>query len=289
MLDKDQLPATDPTAPALPPALTIEERLAELEGKAASSWALKAVPEYEAGLREQFKGEILNFNLKLAAGVLLALVGVGYVGIKTAILAVYEQKDQQTFAGLQSQFDQSLKELQAGTEWNKLHDYAKNYIYLADFDWNAYPDENDRHKRIKHDLDRAEHYFNLALRTDRQQATSYWELAELRYTYAMEYNAGTLDRDAALSNYQRAIDSYSEPEIGKGWRAEALLKVGTIYSEKAEVAHDVKEKQNFKRLARNSLERAIHDYSHTVYESGEDTSKHSDQAKKLLLEIGSAD
>ena len=289
----------DEASQAQPP--DIEDRVAELESKIGSSWALKTQDDYEADFRERIKGEILTYTIKLAVPALVVLGGAGYLFIRATILNLYEQQDQQTFRELNTKFENTLRELEAGTEWNKLHDYAKNYMYLADFNWYA----ASKHTReqldeIHREVTKAEKYFKLALRSDAQQATSYWELGQLHYSDAIKYGDSELcNPEWALLYYKKALKYYTDAEAGRGWRADALYMISkvTLGNAQRRLAEAQKAKDPLGRKtarqasddllksARENLERAVDEYSHAIPESQDLIAKWRTEANQLLVDL----
>lgn len=247
----------------------IDERLAEIEGKIASSWALKTRTEYEAELKDRIKSEVLAHATKLAIAALIFISGAGYLFIKSAVLDVYHDENQRVISDLKAKYESNLADERARFEWKRYHDYGKNYVYLAGFYWDSgLGDDQKRKAMIANQFSKAETYFSFAMRTDPQQATTYWELGELFYSYPRKY--GQVDRintDKALHFYQQAVKLYSDGEIAKGWRADPYRMIGKIYLEQAQKA--VKEKEISEKISssREYLSKARDDYVKAVPES----------------------
>lgn len=247
----------------------IEERLAEIEGKIASSWALKARPEYEAEFKERIKGEVLAHTTKLAIAALIFLSGAGYLFIKSAVLDVYETENQKVISDLKAKYENNLADERARFEWKRYHDYGKNYIYLAGFYWNSgIGDEQKKKDMIAKQFSNAKTYFLYAMRADPQQATTYWELGELHYSYPKKYaQPDWIDTDKALRFYQQAAKLYTEAEISSGWRADAYRLIGKIYFEQVQTATKDNEANKNLAASRDYLSKARDDYVKAIPES----------------------
>ncbi len=268
-------------------APTIEQRISDIEGKMASSWALKARSEYESELRGQIKSELLIYVTKLALSALVVLAGAGYVVLKSAIVDVYQAQNQQVVADLKARYDENLREEQSRFEWKKQHDYGKNYVYLAAFYWNSrMSDKKKMHELIADHLKRAATYFSLAIRADPKQATSYWEMGELFYTYAKEYGEpDRVDLDQALHYYREAARLYSDIDIAKGWRADTYRALGKLYLEKAASAGKPDEAKSLQATASQFLEKAQDEYIHVIPESREYNDKRLKEVRDLLVTV----
>lgn len=249
----------------------IEERLAEIEGKVASSWALKTCSEYEAEFKERIKSEALAHTTKLAMAALIFLSGAGYLFIKSAVIDVYQAENQKVISDLKAKYESNLADERARFEWKRHHDYGKNYIYLAGFYWDSGKgDEQKKKAMIAKQFSKAETYFWFAMRADPQQATTYWELGELRYSYPKKYGQPDwTDTGKALHYYLQAAKFYTEPEISKGWRADAYRLIGKIYFDQAQTATKDNEATKNLETSHEYLSKALDDYVKAIPESRE--------------------
>lgn len=171
---------------------SLDERIAEIEAKMASSWALKTRAEYEVEFRDRVKNEVLAHATRLAIAALIFLSGAGYLLIKSVVTDVYQSENQKVVADLKSRYDINLAEERARFEWKRHHDYGKSYVYLALQEWNsAGLDDQKKKALIGTQFPIARTYFMYAMRADPQQATTYWELGELHYSYAKKYDSRT--------------------------------------------------------------------------------------------------
>lgn len=249
----------------------IEERLAEIEGKIASSWALKTRSEYEAEFKERIKSEVLSHTTRLAIAALIFLSGAGYLFIKSAVLDIYQTENQKVISDLKAKYESNIADERARFEWKKHHDYGKNYIYLAGFYWDSeIGDEKKKKAMIAKQFQKAKTYFLFAMRADPQQATTYWELGELHYSYPKKYGQPDwIDTDKALHFYQQAAKLYTESEISKGWRADAYRLIGKIYFDQVRTATKDNEANKYLETSREYLSKALDDYVKAIPESRE--------------------
>lgn len=266
---------------------TVAERLAEVEGKIASSWALKARIEYEIEFKERVKSEILIYTTKLAIAALMLLSGTGYLFIKSAVLEIYESENKRIISDLKEKYDNNLADEKLRFEWKRHHDYGKNYIYLTDVYWNS--DIGDKQKKralIEKHFSNANTYFLYAMRTDPQQATTYWELGELHYSYSKKYEQSDwFDPEKALYFYQQASKLYTEIEISHGWRADAYKAIGTIYFDLAQTTVKDNEITNNLVISREYISKARNDYVKAVPESREYNKDRLIEVDNLLMKL----
>lgn len=266
---------------------TIEEQLAKIEGQLASSWALKARSEYEVEVKEHIKNEILAYTTKLAIAALIMLSGAGYLFIKSAVHEVYATENQKVISDLNAKYENNLADERARFEWKRYHDYGKNYIYLAEFYWNSTAGDKNKNKAlIAKQFSNANTYLLYAMRADPQQATTYWELGELHYSYAKQYEQPDwVDNNKALHFYQQAAKFYTETEISRGWRADAYRLIGKIYSSQAGGTSNGDEVKKSRETSLKYLSMAREDYANVIPESREYNKDRLTEVDTLLVKF----
>jgi hypothetical protein len=268
------------------PGRSIDERLAEIEGTLASSWALRTRDEYEADVRERLKMDLISYVTKLALAALIFLGGVGVLFVKSAIQDVYRAENDKVISDLRGRYDRILTEQNVKFEWKRHHDYAKSYIYFARF----YADseiKNDKiAERIRGQIQKARMYLHFALDQDPTQAISYWELAETYNTYPKEFGDLTdVDLSLALENYSLAAAHYSVADVAKGWRADAYREIGKLYIDRSSSRARVAAAQDDVNLAYTYLQRAREEYQNAIPDSEFDRNAHLREVESLLIPI----
>jgi hypothetical protein len=266
---------------------SVDERIAEIEGKMASSWALKTRAEYEGEFRERVKNEVLAHATKLAIAALIFLSGAGYLLIKSVVTDVYQSENQKLVADLKARYDNNLAEERARFEWKRYHDYGKSYVYLAGQDWNSGALDDQRKKSlVGTHFPIAKTYFMYAMRADPQQATTYWELGELHYSYAKKFEQPDwISVDKALHYYEQAAKLYTQTEIASGWRADAYRLIGKIYYEKAQAAAKP-EADKYLAVSRESFNNARSDYVKAIPESRDYNKDGLTEVDDMLVKLG---
>ena len=275
-----------PTNDNTPAAPTNEERLAEIEGKLASSWALKTRTEYENEFRQYIKNELLSYTTKLVIAALVLISGAGYLFIKSAILEVYQSQNKELIDNLKAKYELNLGAERKRFEWRRHHDYGKTYIYFAKLYYDNFIGSNippqKKIELVSHQFDRAETYFEYAMRADPEEATTYWELGELYYTYAKDYGLpARVDPNKALYYYELAIKSYSDAEISKGWRGDPYRVAGKIYLEWAKDSS--KNHETCLSKAKEYLNAARGEYTKAIPESRDYNAERIKEVDDLLL------
>src|SRR4051794_1604330 len=106
----------------------LEGRLAAIEGKMASSWALQTKDDYEKTFKDGIKDDMRGFIVRLAISAVLVLGGVGYVFIKSAVTDAYESRNKEAIADLQRNYEARLKLDQTRYDWSRFHNYGKDLI-----------------------------------------------------------------------------------------------------------------------------------------------------------------
>ena len=207
-----------------------EERLAKIEARMKTHWALQTDEAFAETYMQRLRNELQSSILKTTMGAFLLLAGSGFVFIKYAVNEQFSSENSKLIARLQGSYEDQVKRTDSNFEWRRFHDYGKDYVNLAML-YSKSPLE-DRQKKldIHRLLNEAQGYFKKALEHGDMQASTYWELGELHYTYRIDMG---LDKEAdkfkAVEQYKNAAARYTDVEISKGWRAEAYYKIGTVY------------------------------------------------------------
>lgn len=248
--------------------ITLEERIAKLEGRMASSWACQTRDEYETRLKDGVKQELISYVTKIVISGVIALGGAGYLYMKSAVTDVYQTENKKSIADLKARYETNLMDEQRRFEWERNHDYAKNYIYLAEFYFNSALESNKKNRLVKKALDRANTYFEYAMRADTDQASTYFELGELNYTYPKKFNINSnVDISKAYTFYERSINLYTEAEVSEGWRADSLRMMGILRLTQASKVKEEEKKREMLNSAVNFLRKAQEEYAVAIPES----------------------
>jgi hypothetical protein len=247
----------------------LETRTGKIEGDMASSWALQTKTQYEKEFKDRIKDDLNRYVVGLALSAFAILGGVGYFFMTSAVNDVYEKRNKQAIADLQRTYEGRLQLDQQRYEWSRFHNYGKDLVRVAEF-YNYLPTPDDKRQELVENLLRkANDHFEAATRIDASQGSTYFELAELKYSYPINYKVPHLvDKKKAIQHYETAIPLYSEEERARGWKADAYLMLGTIYhslavsnpSEKATAMPSALEnlsnaKKEFQTLVRNAPQR----------------------------------
>jgi hypothetical protein len=272
--------------PSAVPSVTADERLAKIEGQLASCWALYTREEYESQFRERVKNEVLSYVTKVGISILVLLGGAGYLFIKSAVLDIYENQNEKIISDLRNKYENNLADQRSKFEWKRNHDYGKNYIYLAEFYASSDIKLDHKRKLLEKQFTRANTYFMYAVRADPTQATTYWELAELHYSYPHDYDAPAwIDQDRALYYYEKAANLYSEIEISRGWRADPYRLIGLIHLERARATNDVAAQNKEIASSQEYLIKARDDYMRAIPESRDYNKQHLEEVEDLIVKI----
>jgi hypothetical protein len=264
----------------------IEVRLARLEGQVASSWAVQTRDTFEQDLRERMRNELQGYFTKVFVAAFVLLGGAGFLFIKSATTDVYKTENEALIADLKTKYSATIAKEQKRFDWKRDHDYGKNYIYLAEFYSNSEIGTQRRQKLLKEQFTRARTYFEYALNSDPKQASTYWELGELYYTYPKKYGAPEwIDENKAISFYEQALSYFSEFEVSKGWRADPLRIAGRIYLRRAKSASIEKEKLKSLDRAEALLVRAREEYRDAIPESRDYNKNNLTEVIALLEEV----
>lgn len=267
----------------------LEQRLSKLEGVIASSWATCTKDEYEKEFKSNCKQDIMIFVGRALVGITLFLAGVGYVYVKAVVSDVYDSKNKEVIAGLQSKYDAQAKLDKDRFEWQRNHNFGTNFIHLAEF-YSHVKDEaidaSEKQKALAEVFNKAEQYFQYALNHDMNQGSTYWELGQLHYSYPIKYGFGAFfNKDLAVSNYEEAIKHYTQDEIGKGWRADSYKMLGKIYLENSQTTTTANSQIEILNKAEEVLRKAKADYQSSIPESKKDNKPKVDEVDNLLADV----
>lgn len=208
----------------------IEERLAKIEVRMKTHWALQTDPEFAENYVRRLRNELHASILKMAMAAIVLLAGSGFVFIKYAVVEQFSSENSRLITSLKVTYEEQVKRTDSNFEWRRFHDYGKDYVNLATL-YNKSPMEETKKKSEIHGLlDEAARYFKKALEQGDMQASTFWELGELNYTYRINMGLDNeVDKFKAIEQYKNAASRYTEVEVSKGWRAEAYYKIGVVY------------------------------------------------------------
>lgn len=276
---------TNPTEKALS---EIGERIAKIDGQIASSWALHARDEYEKQFKDSCKNEIMQYVTRIIVSALIFLAGVGYFLTESLVRDGYYKENKKIIDDFQNKYELSIKESKQLFGWQRYHNYAKNYIYMAEFYNNSNIESDKKTPEIEKALGRAETYFKHALSEDRKQGSTYWELGEIYYTHSDRFKAKKyFDPEKALLNYQLAIDNYKDKEIADGWRADAYRMSGKILFKQAGLSTNESSRKELLGRAKDFLAKAQTEYNNASIESREYIKDGLEEVQQYLLKIAS--
>lgn len=249
----------------------LQSGVAKIEGTMASSWALQSREEYEKGLRESIKQDTTAFLLKLTISAAVLLAGAGYLFIKSAVADVYDSRNKEVILDLQGRYDNLVNLDKKRYEWQRHHNYGSELVNLAEFYMYLPVDEKKKKEIVKNLLRKSEDYFNQALTHDARQAATYWELAELKYTYPSNFSVQEqIDVETAIQHYERAIPLYTDADRLKGWKGDCYFRLGKIFQARALTGSG----KHFADLATQNLKEARKEYeASTMGNSGEISSR----------------
>jgi len=264
----------------------VDERLAAIEAQLASSWALRTRTEYEADVRSRMKSELLSYVTTLVVSAFVLLGSAGYIFLRSAIVDVYHTENDKIIGDLRAKYDTDVLQQHTDFEWKRYDDYGKNYVYLAEFYSNSGVTDERKAELLRKQFSRAKIYFTYAIRTDPRQASTYWELGELYYSYPKEYGLPEwVDINRALNYYEEGSKLFSEAEVSRGWRGDTYRMIGRL---KLEQAKALRKEDDISRLvssAQEYLVRSRDDYVHAIPESREYNSQHAVEVDELLISL----
>jgi hypothetical protein len=265
-----------------PNADELSKRIASLEGRFASSWACQTREEYEKAIKQDLKQEIIGYLVKISVGLLIFLGGAGTVLINLMIQSTYQRENAAMIKDLRARYDAHVNDDRTRLEWERFHNYGVAYRYLGEL-YSASPvPEDAKQKKLQDILDRAKTYYELALRTDPKQPTTYFELGQIYHTYPIKFGVPSWIRDQdAINEYQRAIDYFTKDDVSRGWRAQARtmlaeVELNGVGSKPDKASLDAAEKQ---------LQQARAEYASAISEVSSYNREYSATNDKLLREV----
>ncbi len=264
----------------------LSQRIANLEGRFAGSWACQTREEYEKAIKQDLKQEIVGYLTKIVVGLVIFLGGAGALLINIVIESTFERQNAAMVKDLQARYDAHVKEDLTRLEWERFHNYGVTYRYLAEL-YSASPVPEDAKKKKLQDIfDRAKTYYDLALKVDPKQPTTHFELGQIYHTYPIKFGLQSWKKDQdAIDEYQRAIDFMAYDDVSKGWRAEALTmlaqtELDTYLSSSAANRH-----RQLLDTIEGQLEQASFEYTVALKEVTTYNRDYTDTNSNLLKEV----
>ena len=267
--------------------LDIEERLAKIEARMKTHWALQTKDDFAESYILRLRNELQASVFKIAIAAVVLLAGSGYVVIKYAVDERFQIANAHLISRLQESYDNQIKRTDSNFEWRRFHDYGKDYVYLAELYSKAPLAKDEKKKNVHNLLNEASGYFGKALELGDMKASTYWELGELSYTYPLKMDLPEeVNKLEAIEKYKDATERYTALEISKGWRAEAYMKIGQVYWD---LHDDSGLKKNNKDVYMNNakefLTKAKNEYSKYQNLADDRTKKNTEEISKLLAQI----
>ncbi len=265
----------------------INKRLATIEMRMKTHWALQTDQEFAENYVQQIKNDLQAFIVKMALGAIVLLAGSGFIFIKYAVNEQFSSENEKLIKRLESSYESQIIRTDANFEWRRFHDYGKDYVNLAELYSVSPISKEDKDKHIHQLLDEAEGYFRISLSHGDMHASTYWELGELRYSYPEKMKiTSEIDKISAIENYKDAAMRYTEIEIGKGWRAEAYYKIGDVYWDiQDDSGIESANRKKYQEKAKEYLVKAKRGYSRLPSQNDDRTKYNIQSITKLLSEI----
>jgi hypothetical protein len=279
---------------------SLETRLASLEARFANSWATQTRDEYEKGIKEQCKQDILNYLRTAVIAAALFVLGAGYVTVnallKATTIQVFEDRNATLSKEVREKADTEIRKEIARElkeeRWSRFHTTGVEYRYLAQ----NYKDLYDNIKVPNAEKLRfynrtfywANDYYQRAL-AELPKAATYYERAQLHYKLAKQFKLSDwIIPRQALDDYNSAVQYYDNEEIQQGWRADAYLEMGLIYLEWALSSNQPSERQSNLHKSFDYLLKAEQDYERSQQTPHvQDGSKNTSKVLKFFLPDGS--
>jgi hypothetical protein len=149
-------------------------------------------------------------------------------------------------------------------------------------------DPSKKQDALEEMFERAERDYEQALASDEPQSSTYFEIAELEYTYALECKVNKWKRSGdALRKYKKAADLAKPPEqIENGLRARSYTMAGIIELEDYKaVSQSFPHRYDYLKDASEDLRRAKADYETLTGDLRESMRPYKQQTVQLLTEI----
>ena len=208
-----------------------------MEGRLAGSWVSYTRDEYEKNLREGIKQDIISYVSKMAFGLFVFLGGAGTVYVGYVTKASFREANLNVVQDLHAQYDLLVGENQLRVaresrrvSWQRYHQFGVEYRYIARlYSLSALQPGSKKQDQLDDLFAHAKTYYDLALGADPSQSSTHFEIAQLYYTYANDFDVPKWKKsEAAFEEYQRAVDLATPEEIANAWRAQSLTMMGAI-------------------------------------------------------------
>ncbi|HWM26490.1 MAG TPA: hypothetical protein VNP98_16865 [Chthoniobacterales bacterium] len=258
----------------------LEDNLAKLRAEYAGSWALHTKDDFELGFAREIKTDLQSTLMKWAVGAVVLLFGAGAVFIKYSVSQTFQAENERLVKEFYRKYEAQLDLLRDNFEWRRFHDYGKDYVYLAQLYFDSPVESPLKAKKVTENLVEAEKYFRSALQHGDMHASTYWELAELLFTYPQQYQVSSrIDAIRAISQYEQAGLRYTKVEIDKGWRAEVYLRSAEACLYLADANHSPADNR---ARAKEFLLKANTDYANLKDQTATRDRKNIDRVNELL-------
>ena len=235
--------------------------IARVEGEMTSSWAFHTKEEYETRLKNGIKTDLVRYLVTILSAMFAVLAGSGVLFINLVTSAEFEDQYSSMVTGYESKFGKFLEDASVNSEWRALHDHGVLHRYMLNFHKGADLREDDKRRLLIRGFGSATFYFESALKKDVRQASTHWELAHLLYFRPKEFNLPELiDSEKAVEHLESAIRYYREPEIRRGWRADAYSDIFGISLDRWRATKNREERAGLEKAAREAAQLAIRDY-----------------------------
>lgn len=242
---------------------TLEEKIAVIEARMKSHWALQTDEEFADSYIVKIRNELHSSILKMAIGAIVLLAGSGFVFIKYAVNEQFNSQNEKLKQRLERSYSAEVEKTYNNFEWRRFHDYGKDYVNLAELYSKSPIEVEKKRQEVKKHLNEAEKYFRDALSHGDMHASTYWELGELYYTYRLDMGLmHEVDKVKAVQKYMDAANRYTEVEVSKGWRAEVYYRIGLVYWDLTDdSAISDQQRSGYIKQAKHYLELAKNEYS----------------------------
>jgi hypothetical protein len=267
-----------------------ETRLATIELRMKTHWALQSDEQFAETYVKRVRNDLNLAIAKMALGAVVLLAGSGFVFIKYAVNEQFSTANSGLIAKLKESYDAQVERTDSNFEWRRFHDYGKDYVNLATL-YSLSPLEQPlKDEKLHKLLAEAHRYFSKALSHGRMQASTYWELGELAFSYpkAMKLES-EIDRLKAIQHYEDAVSRYTDVEVSKGWRAEAKFKLAAVYADLWRLAGPPAEQTKWRDAAKKHAREAKDEYSKVADPTDERTLTNIREIATMLATIERAE
>lgn len=241
----------------------LDKRIENIEHKITKVAALNKEEEFSSRFIISIKNELTSYISKIVLGGIVLIGGAGFIFVQHAVNESFKNENELLIKRLEGEYQNAIDGIEEKFEWRRYHDYGKNYIYISELlNETNIPDSTKRNKTIIL-FDKAASKFKQALNHKGNHGSTYYELAELEYSYPKKYSITSLINERrAIQLYNKCLPYYLPSEISKGWRGDAFFKIGQIYAEMSDnkgLSNDLKLKHI--EMSRDFLVKARNDYS----------------------------